>query len=55
MERRSGNSAAGRSGTIDLSAYHGKQVEISIVFATDWGTLTVPGVMVDDTKITVTA
>ena len=31
----------------------GKQVEISIVYATDWGTLTVPGMLVDDTKVTV--
>ena len=38
--------------SIDLSAYKGKQVELSIVFATDWGTTPVPGVMVDDTKVT---
>ena len=28
------------------------QVEISIVFATDWGVTPVPGVMVDDTRVT---
>jgi Zinc carboxypeptidase/Immune inhibitor A peptidase M6 len=52
------NAASGSSGgwqqwSIDLSAYAGKQVEISIVYATDWGTLTVPGMLVDDTSVTV--
>ena len=48
----SGNSSGWQNWSIDLSAYKGKQVELSIVFATDWGTTTVPGVMVDDTTVT---
>jgi hypothetical protein len=48
----SGNSSGWQNWSIDLSAYRGKQVEISIVFATDWGTRVVPGMMVDDTKVT---
>jgi Zinc carboxypeptidase len=48
----SGNSSGWQNWSIDLSAYRGKQVELSIVFATDWGTLTVPGVMIDDTRVT---
>jgi Zinc carboxypeptidase len=47
-----GNSAGWQNWSIDLSAYRGKQVELSIVFATDWGTRVVPGVMVDDTTVT---
>src|SRR5215212_5342489 len=47
-----GNSAGWQNWSIDLSAYRGKQVELSIVFATDWGTRVVPGVMIDDTTIT---
>ena len=49
----SGNSGGWQEWKIDLSAYQGKRVEISIVYATDWGTLTVPGMLVDDTKVTV--
>ena len=49
----SGNSGGWQEWNIDLSQYHGQRVELSIVFATDWGTLTVPGMLVDDTKITV--
>ena len=49
----SGNSGGWQEWNIDLSQYHGKTVELSIVYATDWGTLTVPGMLVDDTKITV--
>jgi Zinc carboxypeptidase len=49
----SGNSGGWQEWEIDLSRYAGKQVEISIVFATDWGTLTVPGMLVDDTTVTV--
>jgi hypothetical protein len=49
----SGNSGGWQEWRIDLSRYAGKQVEISIVFATDWGTLTVPGMLVDDTTVTV--
>jgi Zinc carboxypeptidase len=48
----SGNSGGWQQWSIDLSAYAGKQVEISIVYATDWGTLTVPGMLVDDTTVT---
>jgi Zinc carboxypeptidase/Immune inhibitor A-like, MAM domain len=48
----SGNSSGWQNWSIDLSAYRGKQVEIAIVFATDWGTTTVPGAMVDDVKVT---
>jgi murein tripeptide amidase MpaA len=48
----SGNSSGWQNWSIDLSAYKGKQVELSIVFATDWGTTTVPGVMLDDTTVT---
>jgi hypothetical protein len=49
----SGNSGGYQEWSIDLSRYHGKRVELSIVYATDWGTLTVPGMLVDDTKVTV--
>jgi hypothetical protein len=49
----SGNSGGWNEWKIDLSGYAGKRVEISIVYATDWGTLTVPGMLVDDTKVTV--
>ena len=45
----SGNSGGWQQWSIDLTAYAGKQVELSIVYATDWGTLTVPGMLVDDT------
>jgi len=36
---------------VDLSAYAGKQVELSITYATDWGTEDV-GVFVDDVRVT---
>jgi hypothetical protein len=49
----SGNSGGWQEWNIDLSRYAGQQVELSIVFATDWGTLVVPGALVDDTKVTV--
>ena len=49
----SGNSGGWQEWNIDLSAYEGKRVEISIVYATDWGTLSTPGMLVDDTKVTV--
>jgi hypothetical protein len=49
----SGNSGGWQQWRVDLSGYAGQQVEVSIVFATDWGTLTVPGVLVDDTAVTV--
>ena len=48
----SGNSGGWKNWSIDLSAYRGKQVEVSIVFATDWGTTPVPGAMIDDTTVT---
>ena len=38
----SGNSSGWQNWSIDLSAYRGKQVEMSIVFATDWGTTRCP-------------
>ncbi|MGH2824290.1 MAG: M14 family zinc carboxypeptidase [Thermoleophilaceae bacterium] len=49
----SGNSAGWQEWKVDLSRFKGKQVEVSIVFATDWGTLVVPGALVDDTTVTV--
>ncbi len=48
----SGNSAGWQEWRIDLSRWAGKQVEIGIAFATDYGTLNVPGVLVDDTRVT---
>ena len=48
----SGNSGGWQNWSIDLSAYRGQQVEVSIVFATDWGTTPVPGAMIDDTTVT---
>jgi hypothetical protein len=48
----SGNSGGWQNWSIDLSAYRGKQVEISIAFVTDWAVLPVPGVLVDDTTVT---
>jgi hypothetical protein len=48
----SGNSSGWQNWSIDLSAYRGKQVELSIVFATDWGITPVPGAMIDDTRVT---
>jgi Immune inhibitor A peptidase M6 len=49
----SGNSGGWQEWSIDLSQFANQQVEVSIVFATDWGTTTVPGVLVDDTTVTV--
>jgi Zinc carboxypeptidase len=49
----SGNSGGWQQWRVDLSQFAGQQVEVSIVFATDWGTLTVPGALVDDTAVTV--
>ena len=43
---------AGRSGTVDLTAYAGKQVEVSISYISDWGTQGV-GVFVDDATVLV--
>ncbi len=48
-----GNSGGWQEWNMDLSRYAGQTVELSIVFATDWGTLAVPGMLVDDTKVTV--
>ena len=48
----SGNSSGWQNWSIDLSAYRGQQVELSIVFATDWAIEPVPGAMVDDTRVT---
>ncbi len=52
------NAATGNSGgweewNVDLSQYAGQQIELSIVYATDWGTLTEPGVLIDDATVTV--
>jgi hypothetical protein len=49
----SGNSGGYEEWVIDLSRYAGQQIEISIVYATDWSTLETPGVLVDDTTVTV--
>jgi bacillopeptidase F (M6 metalloprotease family) len=46
-----GNSGGWQDWKIDLSGYFGKRVEISIVYATDWGTLQTPGMLVDDTAV----
>ena len=48
----SGNSGGWQEWAIDLSAYAGQQVEVSISFATDWATTTTPGVLVDDITVT---
>jgi hypothetical protein len=51
------NAASGASGgwqewSVDLSAFAGKQVEVSISYASDWGTQGV-GVFLDDATVTV--
>ena len=51
------NAATGESGgwvqwSVDLSAYAGSQVEVSITYASDWSTQD-PGVFIDDTAVTV--
>ena len=46
-----GNSAGYQDWNVDLSAYAGKQVELSITYASDPGTQGL-GVFVDDTKVT---
>ena len=43
--------AAGSSGTIDLTPYAGKQVELSISYISDWGTQGA-GVFLDDFTVT---
>jgi bacillopeptidase F (M6 metalloprotease family) len=47
-----GNSGGWQDWTVDLSAYAGKQVEVSISVITDWSTLQL-GVWVDDATVTV--
>ena len=47
-----GGSEGWQEWNVDLSAYAGKQVELSISYLTDWGTQGL-GVFVDDTTITV--
>ncbi len=47
-----GNSAGWQEWDIDLSAYAGQQVEVSISYLTDWGTQGL-GVFVDDTEVLV--
>jgi hypothetical protein len=49
----SGNSGGWKQWEINLDRYAGSPVELSIVYATDWSTLTVPGVLVDDTEVVV--
>jgi bacillopeptidase F (M6 metalloprotease family) len=49
----SGNSGGWQQWSVDLSKFAGKQVEVSIVYATDWGTELVPGMLVDDATLTV--
>ena len=47
-----GNSSGWQEWSVDLSAYAGKQVELSLSYLTDWGTQGL-GVFVDDTTVTV--
>ena len=47
-----GSSSGWQEWSVDLSAYAGKQVELSISYLTDWGTQGL-GVFVDDTTVTV--
>ena len=47
-----GSSAGWQEWNVDLSAYAGKQVEVSITYVTDWGTQGL-GVFVDDTTVVV--
>ncbi|GAA1310078.1 zinc carboxypeptidase [Planotetraspora silvatica] len=47
----SGSSNGWQQWSIDLTAYAGKQVEVSISYISDWGTQGL-GVWVDDTKVT---
>ena len=47
-----GGSEGWQEWNVDLSAYAGKQVELSISYVTDWGTQGL-GVFVDDTSVTV--
>jgi murein tripeptide amidase MpaA len=52
----SGNSGGWQQWRVDLTnggKWAGKQVEVSIVYATDWAIQIVPGVFVDDTTVTV--
>ncbi len=46
-----GNSGGWQDWTVDLGAYAGKNIEVSISVITDWGTLGL-GVWVDDAKVT---
>ncbi|GAA2084833.1 M14 family metallopeptidase [Actinomadura alba] len=47
----SGKSNGWQDWKIDLSAYAGKQVELSITYASDWGTQGI-GAFIDDAKVT---
>lgn len=47
-----GNSAGWQKWSIDLSAYAGKQVEVSIAYVSDWGTQGI-GAFLDDTSVIV--
>ncbi|WP_167000590.1 M14 family metallopeptidase [Mumia sp. ZJ430] len=48
----SGNSSGWQDWKADLSAYAGQEVEVAIVYATDWGTTNL-GVWIDDASVTV--
>ena len=48
----SGNSAGWQDWKADLSAYAGQEVEVAIVYATDWATTNL-GVWIDDASVTV--
>jgi hypothetical protein len=47
-----GNSSGWQKWSVDLSAFAGKQVEVSIAFASDWGTQGI-GAFLDDTSVIV--
>lgn len=47
-----GNSSGWQKWSVDLSAYAGKQVEVSIAYASDWGTQGI-GAFLDDTAVIV--
>ncbi|WP_211288035.1 M14 family metallopeptidase [Mumia flava] len=48
----SGNSSGWQDWSMDLSAYAGQEVEVAIVYATDWATTNL-GVWIDDASVTV--
>ena len=46
-----GNSGGWQEWNVDLSAFAGTQVEVSITYITDWATLPSPGLLVDDVTV----